>query len=63
MPSHSHQYEKFCHKDTISFDTPNGTYRKYPNNKNSDNDSGRFLYTYSTKMLEEDAPIIICLLF
>ena len=48
MPSHSHQYEKFCHKDTISFDTPNGTYRKYPNNKNSDNDSGRFLYTYST---------------
>ena len=48
MPRHSHEYEKFCHRDCMSFDCPSGDYGIYPRNQKGDKDSYKFLYTYST---------------
>ena len=48
MPSHSHQYEKFCHEGVVSFDAPGGSYRIFPYNMSERKDSLRFLYTYTT---------------
>ena len=49
IPSHSHQYEKFCYKVTNAFRiSQESGYGRYPLNIDSDKESERFLYTYST---------------
>jgi hypothetical protein len=48
MPSHNHDYEKFCHTSCVSFDASFGYCGYYPRNLKNDNSPSKFLYTYST---------------
>ena len=48
MPRHSHEYEKFCYFEDISFNAPSGNWNRFPCNITNHSNSSRFLYTYST---------------